>query len=68
MRAGTERLRRVTRRIARRVDLTPLARWRGGGTPPGIRTAKTTLAFERLAEDAMTGLFTGPVIVLVSVG
>jgi Aromatic acid exporter family member 1 len=42
--AGAERLRRVTRRMARRVDLTPLTRWRGTGTPPGIRTAKTTLA------------------------
>jgi hypothetical protein len=42
--AGAERLRRVTRRMARRVDLTPLTRWRGRGTPLGIRTAKTTLA------------------------
>ena len=44
MRAGAERLRRVTRQLARRVDLTPLTRWRGTGNPPGLRTAKTTLA------------------------
>ena len=44
MPAGAERLRRVTGQLARRVDLTPLTRWRGDGTPPGIRTAKTTLA------------------------
>jgi uncharacterized membrane protein YccC len=44
MGAGAERLRRVTRRMASRVDLTPLTRWRGGGSPPGVRTAKTTLA------------------------
>jgi uncharacterized membrane protein YccC len=44
VRAGAERLRRVTRQAARRVDLTPLTRWRGTGSPPGLRTAKTTLA------------------------
>jgi uncharacterized membrane protein YccC len=37
-------LRRVARRVARRVDLSPLTEWRGRGTPPGLRTAKTTLA------------------------
>jgi hypothetical protein len=37
-------LRRVARRLARRVDLSPLTGWRGRGTPPGLRTAKTTLA------------------------
>jgi hypothetical protein len=37
-------LRRVGRRLARRVDLSPLTGWRGRGTPPGLRTAKTTLA------------------------
>jgi Aromatic acid exporter family member 1 len=37
-------LRRAARRVARRVDLTPLTEWRGRGTPPGLRTAKTTLA------------------------
>jgi hypothetical protein len=38
------RLRRATRRVARRVDLGRLTRWRGEGPPPGLRTAKTTLA------------------------
>jgi hypothetical protein len=38
------RLRRTTRRLARRVDLGRLTRWRGHGSPPGLRTAKTTLA------------------------
>jgi hypothetical protein len=38
------RLRRATRRLGRRVDLGRLTRWRGEGAPPGLRTAKTTLA------------------------
>jgi Aromatic acid exporter family member 1 len=37
-------LRRAARRVARRVDLSPLTEWRGRGVPPGLRTAKTTLA------------------------
>ena len=37
-------LRRAGRRVSRRVDLSPLTEWRGRGTPPGLRTAKTTLA------------------------
>jgi uncharacterized membrane protein YccC len=37
-------LRRAARRVARRVDLAPLTEWRGRGVPPGLRTAKTTLA------------------------
>jgi uncharacterized membrane protein YccC len=37
-------LRRAARRAARRVDLSPLTEWRGRGVPPGLRTAKTTLA------------------------
>jgi uncharacterized membrane protein YccC len=37
-------LRRAARRVVRRVDLTPLTEWRGRGVPPGLRTAKTTLA------------------------
>ena len=37
-------LRRAARRVARRVDLSPLTEWRGRGAPPGLRTAKTTLA------------------------
>jgi hypothetical protein len=37
-------LRRAVRRVSRRVDLSPLTEWRGRGTPPGLRTAKTTLA------------------------
>jgi uncharacterized membrane protein YgaE (UPF0421/DUF939 family) len=43
MAAGTS-LRRAARRVARRVDLSPLTEWRGQGLPPGLRTAKTTLA------------------------
>jgi hypothetical protein len=45
-RAGTWRrkLRRSARRLARRVDLRRLVRWRGEGSPLGLRTAKTTLA------------------------
>jgi hypothetical protein len=45
-RAGSlrRRLRRVTRRLARRVDLGRLTRWREHGPLPGLRTAKTTLA------------------------
>jgi hypothetical protein len=38
------RLRRSTRRLARRVDLGRLTPWRGKGAAPGLRTAKTTLA------------------------
>ena len=38
------RLRRTTRRLARRVDLGRLTRWRDEGAPLGLRTAKTTLA------------------------
>jgi hypothetical protein len=41
--AGTA-LRRAATRVARRVDLSPLTEWRGRGVPPGLRTAKTTLA------------------------
>jgi uncharacterized membrane protein YccC len=41
--AGTS-LGRAARRVARRVDLSPLTEWRGRGVPPGLRTAKTTLA------------------------
>ena len=37
-------LRRAARRVTRRLDLTPLTEWRGRGVPPGLRTAKTTLA------------------------
>jgi uncharacterized membrane protein YccC len=37
-------LRRATRRVVRRVDLSPLTAWRGRGVPPGLRTAKSTLA------------------------
>jgi len=37
-------LRRTLRRLARRIDLAPLRGWRGRGVPPGLRTAKTTLA------------------------
>jgi uncharacterized membrane protein YccC len=37
-------LRRAVRRVARRVDLSPLTEWRGRGVPPGMRTAKSTLA------------------------
>jgi uncharacterized membrane protein YccC len=37
-------LRHAARRVARRVDLSPLTEWRGRGVPPGLRTAKTTLA------------------------
>jgi uncharacterized membrane protein YccC len=37
-------LRRAARRVVRRVDLTPLTEWRGRGVPPGLRTAKSTLA------------------------
>jgi uncharacterized membrane protein YccC len=37
-------LRRAARRVARRVDLSPLTEWRGRGVPPGLRTAKSTLA------------------------
>jgi aromatic acid exporter family member 1 len=37
-------LRRTLRRLARRIDLAPLQAWRGRGAPPGLRTAKTTLA------------------------
>ena len=45
-RAGSWRrkLRRSARRLARRVDLRRLVRWRGEGSPLGLRTAKTTLA------------------------
>jgi Aromatic acid exporter family member 1 len=43
MAAGTS-LGRAARRVARRVDLSPLTEWRGRGVPPGLRTAKTTLA------------------------
>jgi hypothetical protein len=45
-RAGSwrRRLRRSARRLARRVDLRRLVRWRGEGSPLGLRTAKTTLA------------------------
>jgi Aromatic acid exporter family member 1 len=45
-RAGSlrRRLRRAARRLARRADLGRLARWRGDGSPLGLRTAKTTLA------------------------
>jgi hypothetical protein len=45
-RAGSWRrkLRRSVRRLARRVDLRRLVRWRGEGSPLGLRTAKTTLA------------------------
>jgi hypothetical protein len=38
------RLRRAARRLARRAELGRLTRWRGEGPPPGLRTAKTTLA------------------------
>ena len=45
-RAGSLRrkLHRSARRLARRVDLRRLVRWRGEGSPLGLRTAKTTLA------------------------
>jgi hypothetical protein len=43
-RLGGASLRRAARRLARRVDLSPLTTWRGRGAPPGLRTAKTTLA------------------------
>ena len=45
-RAGSLRrkVRRTARRLARRVDLRRLVRWRGEGSPLGLRTAKTTLA------------------------
>jgi uncharacterized membrane protein YgaE (UPF0421/DUF939 family) len=45
-RAGSwrQKLRRSARRLARRVDLRRLVRWRGEGSPLGLRTAKTTLA------------------------
>jgi aromatic acid exporter family member 1 len=36
--------RRTMRRLVRRIDLRRLKGWRGQGTPPGLRTAKTTLA------------------------
>jgi Aromatic acid exporter family member 1 len=42
--AAAASLRRAARRVARRVDLSPLTEWRGRGVPPGLRTAKTTLA------------------------
>jgi Aromatic acid exporter family member 1 len=38
------RLRRSARRLARRVDLRRLVRWREDGSQLGLRTAKTTLA------------------------
>jgi uncharacterized membrane protein YccC len=41
---ATASLRRAVRRVARRVDLSPLTEWRGRGVPPGLRTAKSTLA------------------------
>jgi len=41
---ATASLRRAARRVARRVDLSPLTEWRGRGVPPGLRTAKSTLA------------------------
>ena len=37
-------LRRAARRVVRRADLSPLTAWRGRGVPPGLRTAKSTLA------------------------
>jgi uncharacterized membrane protein YccC len=37
-------LRRAARRVVRRLDLSPLTEWRGRGVPPGLRTAKSTLA------------------------
>ena len=45
-RAGSWRrkLRRSARRLARRVDRRRLVRWRGEGSPLGLRTAKMTLA------------------------
>ena len=43
MPAGTT-LRRAARQVARRIDLSALTEWRGHGLPPGLRTAKTTLA------------------------
>jgi uncharacterized membrane protein YccC len=43
MPAGTS-LRRAARQVARRVDVSALTEWRGHGLPPGLRTAKTTLA------------------------
>jgi hypothetical protein len=43
MSAGTA-MRRAARRVVRRVDLSSLTEWRGRTVPPGLRTAKTTLA------------------------
>jgi hypothetical protein len=42
--AAAASLRRAARRVVRRVDLSPLTAWRGRGVPPGLRTAKSTLA------------------------
>ena len=62
-RAGSWRrkLRRSARRLARRVDLRRLVRWRGEGSPLGLRTAKTTLAAVISWELALR-LTLGPVV------